>query len=271
MLRRHRKKLSRALVPLLILNLVCAGCIPHQDIYYPPDSVPRELKKVPLPPYIIEPPDILLIESTKALPDQPIFGQHLVRPDGSVGLGIYGSVVVSGLTLDEARDVIQEHLKKRLKEKEFEVSVDVFAYNSKVYYVITDGGGYGEQVYSFPVMGSETVLDAISKINGLPAVASKKKIELIRRVPNEDCPEQELPVRWCDITQRGICTTNYQVLPGDRIYVQSDSLIWFDSALAKLFSPIQRVFGLVLLGSETIISVKQASRGSSGTTGSNNP
>lgn len=271
MLGRQHRDLSRTWLPLLALSLACVGCFPHQDSYCPPDFVPRELKKVPLPPYVIEPPDILLIESTKALPDQPIFGQHLVRPDGSVGLGIYGSVFVSGLTLDEARDRIQEHLKTRLKEKEFEISVDVFAYNSKVYYVITDGGGYGEQVYSFPITGNETVLDAISRINGLPAVASKKKIWLARRVPGDDCPDQKLPINWCAVTKDGVCTTNYQVLPGDRIYVESDCLIRTDSFLAKLFSPIERVFGLVLLGSETITSVKQASRGSGGSTGTTGP
>ena len=45
--------------------------------------------------------------------------------------------------------------------------------NSKVYYIITDGAGSGEQVFRFPVTGSETVLDAISQIGGLPPVSSK--------------------------------------------------------------------------------------------------
>src|SRR5439155_23151307 len=34
---------------------------------------------------------------------QQIRGQHLVRPDGTVGLGQYGSVNVSGVTLAEAK------------------------------------------------------------------------------------------------------------------------------------------------------------------------
>ena len=48
-----------------------------------------------------------------------------------------------------------------VREDSLQAEVDVIAYNSKNYYVITDGAGYGEQVYPFPVMGSETVLDAI--------------------------------------------------------------------------------------------------------------
>lgn len=267
MSRRQQTDRSRTWLPLLAVCLACTGCLTHEGSYCPPDDVPRELKKVPLPPYVIEPPDILLVEAIPSLPDQPIGGQHLVRPDGSIGLGIYGSVFVAGLTLDEAKDVIQEHLSQRIKKEKLQVSVDVFAYNSKVYYVITDGGGYGEQVYSFPITGNETVLDAISRINGLPAVASKKRIWLARRVPGEDCEDQELPVNWCAITQRGIAATNYQVLPGDRVYVHSDCMIRYDSWLAKLFSPFERIFGITLLGSETISSIKAASRGSGGSSG----
>ena len=33
---------------------------------------------------------------------QQIRGDHLVRPDGSIGLGAYGSVPVSGMTIDQA-------------------------------------------------------------------------------------------------------------------------------------------------------------------------
>jgi hypothetical protein len=98
------------------------GPLPHPD-------VPTELRKAPLPAYIIEPPDILLIESPRALPDQPISGEHLVRPDGTVGLGLYGSVPVAGLTLDQARAVIEAHLTAFIKNPK--VSEDVFAYNSK--------------------------------------------------------------------------------------------------------------------------------------------
>ena len=54
-----------------------------------------------------------------------------------------------------------------------ELSVDVVAYNSKVYYIITQGAGLGDNVRRLPVTGNETVLDAISQINGLSQVSSK--------------------------------------------------------------------------------------------------
>src|SRR5262249_47784878 len=134
---------------------------PHGGPDGPDAPLPRELRKVTLPAYVIEAPDILLVESNLGLKDQPIRGQHLVRPDGSINLGIYGSVYVAGMTLEQARAAVAALLSQRVKNLTVRnVSVDVLAYNSKVYYVITDGGGYGEQVVRLPITGNETVLDA---------------------------------------------------------------------------------------------------------------
>jgi polysaccharide biosynthesis/export protein len=225
---------------------------------------PREFAKQPLPPYVVEPPDILLVSAGKSvtLEDRPIEGSHLVRPDGTIGLGTYGNVYVAGLTLDEARDAVAAQIKLSLTGKDVKVEdikkllvVDVLAYNSKVYYVITDGGGYGEQVYPIPVTGNETVLDAIAKINGLPAVSSKKRVWIARATPGCTNPNI-LPVDWCGITKKGFAATNYQVFPNDRIYVGSDKLIQADSWLAKRLNPIDRIFGTVLLSSSTVNSIK---------------
>jgi polysaccharide export outer membrane protein len=221
-------------------------------------SAPRELAKVALPPYVIEPPDILLISVTggPVLPDVQVSReQHLVTPDGTIRMHVIGAIYVAGMTLDQARAAIADAfnssglLEKKIKASQ--VSVDVLAYNSKVYYVITDGGGYGEQVYKFPITGNETVLDAISNINGLPAVSSKKHIWIARRNVGYGSKQNVLPVDWVGLTQGGGTATNYQVFPGDRVYVQSDKLIRIDSGLAKFLSPIERVLGTTLLGGTT--------------------
>ena len=68
---------------------------------------------------------------------QTIAGEHLVGPDGYLNLGTYGSVYINGMTLEEAREAIEMHLSKFLEEPK--ISLDVFAYNSKVYYVIIEG------------------------------------------------------------------------------------------------------------------------------------
>lgn len=310
-----------------------AAC--HHGGTVDPDA-PRELNKVVMPDYIIEPPDILLIDAvrlvplppyrvepldslailvTEALPLQPIqgvyvvepdgtvnlgfsygtvrvaeltideartaieaylkqlikpgytvnvalaetrgkqqiTGPHLVRQDGKVSLGTYGSVPVAGLTLELAKATIESHLARNLQKPE--ISIDIAGYNSKVYYVITDNAGYGEAVYRFPVTGNETVLDALSQTFGLPPTASKKRIWLARPLPARSGCDVTLPVDWCAITQRGQTDTNYQVLPGDRIYVQSQPILTFDTSLAKVLNPIERILGVTLLGNSAIRAV----------------
>ncbi|MFO0881172.1 MAG: hypothetical protein U0840_27935 [Gemmataceae bacterium] len=266
--------------------------IPAPMITNPPHA-PREFQKHALSTYIIEPPDVLRIDGSLRVVgtrNLPIEGPHLVRPDGTIGLGTYGAVFVAGMTIDQAKAAIiqtimrvqEESRAEEEKEKEktrnkgkdadnagdegplttpsFQdfwrgIRVDVAAYNSKFYYVITDGGGYGETVIRLPITGNETVLDAISQIQGLPAVASKKKIWVARATPHDQHPNI-LPVDWYSVTQGGHAKTNYQLFPGDRLYVNSDCRIRIDSHLAKFISPIERLLGVTLLGATTVNAIK---------------
>jgi polysaccharide export outer membrane protein len=184
---------------------------------------------------------------------QQIRGPHLVRPDGSISLGTYGSVQVTGLTLTLAKATIEAQLSNFLQSPE--VSVDVAAYNSKVFYVIYDGGGAGQQIYRLPVTGNDTVLDAVSQLNGLSPVSDKNKIWVARRVGNCQ-PDEVWPVDWCGITCRGRAETNYQLIPGDRIYVKADPFVTIDTRMARVFSPIERLFGITLLGNSTVNSIR---------------
>jgi polysaccharide export outer membrane protein len=199
-----------------------------------PRGVPRELNQIKLPPYVIEAPDTLLIEvvvkdaktgTNGRLPDQAIAGPFPVRPDGTVGLGLWGSVYVAGLTLDQAETAVRKQLTKvseKVSAESLVVIVDVLAYNSKRYYVITDGGD-GEKVHPFPCTSNETVLDALSKVTGLPGTAGMRNVWVSRRGTDPGQPCQTLPVDWVGITQRGITTTNYAIQPGDRIYVSRNA------------------------------------------------
>jgi polysaccharide export outer membrane protein len=320
--------LGRMKLGLLLAFLMTSGCrtAAHRATpALPPPDMPRELSKVVLPTYTIEPPDILVIEAihvvprspyllrtgdvvainvlgtlpdapiTGAFPIQPggivnlgapygsaklsgltvtlaqeevrrvvaahlrdpvvsvsllemsgkqqIAGQHLVGPDGTVTLGSYGSVPVVGLSLAQAKFAVEQHLAIFLEDPE--VSVDVFAYNSKVYYVITEGAGLGDTVTRFPVTGNDTVLDALSNVNGLTGVSSTR-IWVARPVPHSD-QMQILPVDWHGMTAGAVAATNYQILPGDRVFIAEDKLVAFDSHLAKLFAPLERAMGFTLL------------------------
>jgi polysaccharide export outer membrane protein len=188
-------------------------------------------------------------------------GTRLIRPDGTIHLGVYGSVYVNGMTLDEVKAAIEEHLAQYIHQPE--IVVDVEAYNSKVIYIINDGAGSGEQVVRVPFTGNETVLDAMSQVEGLSEVAAKNNIWVARPGPHGSEVAQKMYVDWRGITQDAVTSTNYQLLPGDRIYVKADSLIVADSFIAKVVTPLNRLAGFTLLGNGMVRSLQRGSGSSS--------
>jgi RNA polymerase sigma factor (sigma-70 family) len=177
------------------------------------------------PAQVIGPPDVLRIETEEGLLPQPLFGPHLVRPDGTVGLGTYGAAYVAGLTADQAREVIAHVLHAGLDAEEVALEavreglrVDVLVSNSKVYYVIAERVGFGEVVIRFPLTNNETVLDALAQVADLHPIGSKRRV-WVARPGVQGGADQVLPVDWAAITQRGETLTNYQLLPGDRVHV----------------------------------------------------
>ncbi|PQO28752.1 polysaccharide biosynthesis/export family protein [Blastopirellula marina] len=179
---------------------------------------------------------------------QEISGEHLVAPDGTITLGGYGRVRVVGMTVDQAKSAVQSFLSDRFANPE--VALDVYGYNSKVYYVVLQGAGLGDRVVPMPITGKDTALDALSQIDSLSS-ASSTRMWIARPGPNSQCGDQILPIDWQGITQRGDVATNYQLMPGDRVFVAENKLVAFDTALAKLISPIERVLGVTLLGTQT--------------------
>jgi polysaccharide biosynthesis/export protein len=170
--------------------------------------------------YVIEPPDILLVEYARRDSTDPvkIVGERLVRPDGSIGLGQLGTVMVSGQTVAAARQAIAEHLGHRLDSFDpKKLTVEVFAANSKAIYVITGGMG-PEQVYRMPARQGQTLLDAIATARVALVGIGRKRIYIAR--PSAGGDNQVLPVDWEAITKRGETRTNYCLKPGDRVYVQ---------------------------------------------------
>ena len=178
---------------------------------------------------------------------QQINGNHTIGPDGFITLGSYGRVYVSGLTIDECRDAIEFHLSKHLDHPQ--VAVDMYSYNSKGYYVIFQSSAMGERVLKFPYTGNENVLDAISNTDGLMANSSKR-IWVARPVGNSNKPVI-MPVDWVDVTAYGKPDTNYQLLPGDRVFVVEDRFLALDGTLARAFAPAERIMGFSLLGAQT--------------------
>jgi hypothetical protein len=75
---------------------------------------------------------------------------------------------------------------------------------------------------------------------------------LVRPAPCGSKDETVMHVQWNAIVRKGHTETNYQVIPGDRIYVNAQPLVATDTALARLISPMERIFGIALLGHTTV-------------------
>ena len=56
-----------------------------------------------------------------------------------------------------------------------------------------------------------------------------------------------MPIDMLAITQRADSTTNYQIFPGDRLYIAEHPLLAIDNELGKYFAPAERVVGFFYL------------------------
>lgn len=180
-------------------------------------ELPRELAKTPLAEYTVEPGDALLIQpvdydSPVRLPaDQPIL------PDGAIELGDYGRPVVMGKTVPQIEAEVRSLIKAKEK-KDVALTVRLVGRQSKVFYVIGEVNSPG----SYSLSGRETVLDGIMTAGGLSRQAQSKSIVLVRPTSPDSC-RQVFPVCLPQIVQLGDTSTNYQLRPGDRIFVPSQT------------------------------------------------
>lgn len=180
----------------------------------------RELQKTPLEAYFVQPGDVLLLEVTDFEADVRLPTDQPVMPDGTIDLGKYGRIVVAGLTVDQIEEMVNNAVQAMEGNPELApINVRLTVAESAVFYVLGEINSPG----AYPLIGRETVLDAIMTAGGLAEAASECDIILSRPTPPSNC-RVVLPVCYNRIVQLGDTTTNYQILPGDRIYVATRSL-----------------------------------------------
>ena len=85
-------------------------------------------------------------------------------------------------------------------------------------------------------------------------------IWIARPAPGSFGCEQILPIDWVAITRGAATGTNYQVLPGDRIYIQDDQMVLLANVVNKVIAPFERVMGFVGLSTSTARSAQTLGR-----------
>jgi len=213
------------------------------------ESITRQLRQILASP-------VVSVSLARSAGTQPITAEYNVGPDGTVNLGQYGSVHVAGKTIAEAKAAIEQHLSHHFDSPE--VSVQVIAYLSKVYYIITEGG-LGDSIVRVPITGKETVLDAISNVGGLSQLSSKE-IWIARPAPSGFGCEQVLPIDYIAITRGASTDTNYQLMPGDRVFIADDDTLALTNVIGIMTGPIERAVGITSFVNSTIRGLQTLGR-----------
>ncbi len=181
---------------------------------------PTEANMAKLPPYQIEPPDVVQIEVSRKDGSSVIKGAYLVGPNGNVHLKKYGSVNILDKTAAQAKETLVKHLAGKVESPS--VHVEVAARNSKVYYIITKAdkskGEKGDSVVRLPCTGKETVRDVMKQF---PEILSAKFVRIERRILTLSIPCQVGLGVNVQAIRDGSAEHNYQILPGDRLFVDS--------------------------------------------------
>ena len=247
-------------------------------------ATPKELLKQPLPNYVIEIGDTVLIEAVKFDASIRLPGDQVIKPDGHVSLGEFGEYMAHGktieqigvevqnmidakirtdleiafeierrqregdklladrrdlassddededddLSIDESNDTddlsltsIEDEeariaLERRITEAILsnEISVRLVTWDSKKIYVLGEVNSPG----SFDYDGTHTVLDALIDAGGLTSSANEHKIIVARPTTCNSC-RIVMTICYDQIVQLGDTTSNYQLMPGDRVFV----------------------------------------------------
>lgn len=193
-------------------------------------NLARELAMDVEPAHYLIPGEVLLIEPVELDSDVRIAADQKILTDGSVDLGEFGRVVVAGLTPEMAEALIEDTINIAIRNRPRDDKDDADADDDPVrinvrvldqvhrYYVLGEVNSPG----SYPLDGNESVLDGILAAGGLTDEASPCQILLARPTQPNSC-RLTLPVCYREITQLGDTTTNYQLRPGDRIFVATRS------------------------------------------------
>ncbi|TWT50866.1 SLBB domain protein [Rubripirellula amarantea] len=203
-----------------------------------PSGVATELSKVTLAPHRVEAGDVLVIEPNDFNSPVRLPGDQTVQQDGTIELGSYGRIQVAGLSAEDIQGRVGEmvsryEIAKRQTQiglasysgapsnesADYGVTVRVVNQDSAMFYVMGEVNAPG----SYPLVGYETVLDALIAAGGLSDRANDHKI-ILTRPQHGGQPRVILPVCYQQVLQLGDVSTNYQLKPGDRIYVPSMTL-----------------------------------------------
>jgi membrane protein required for colicin V production len=177
---------------------------------------------VAMPGYRVGNSDVLKIrqKSPAGAGGQPMDGLYRVASDGRIDLGSYGQVNVAGQRLGDVERQIESQLARSLPG--VDVSLDVAAAESDVYYVIAGAAGQGGNIWRLRATGNQTVEDAVWAAGNAPR--SIEKIWIVHPSTVGVQSEQLVPIQWDSASGRA--TPNSRIAAGDAVLVSERNSPW---------------------------------------------
>ena len=180
-----------------------------------------------------------------------------VLSDGTINLPRIGSVMVWGLTLNQARQRISQSYESILRRplvyldlrsaRPVRITVSGEVQRPGLYSLSSQGGtaqvgsaGPGGEVSSVSTAGWPTLVDAVQRAGGITALGNLGDIEIIRPGVSPGAPSQTLSFNFLSVLRQGGLAQNPLVYDGDTIRVaRAESLSNEDllTSAASSFAP----------------------------------
>jgi polysaccharide biosynthesis/export protein len=154
--------------------------------------------------YIVGPGDTLDVQ---LYGNEPSSYELTVERDGRINFPKLGPIMVSGLTFDSAREVIEQHVAKQLRGSH--VSVTMADLRSIRVFVLGEANKPG----SYTVSGLSTMTNALFVSGGVKKIGSLRNIELKRN------GRLVTTLDLYDLLLRGDTSADRQLMPGDVIFI----------------------------------------------------
>ncbi len=170
-----------------------------------------------------------------------VSGDYYINSEGKIQYEFVGDLKVSGLTKDEAKDLVTTNLSKYIISPD--VTVKIIGYNSKVVYVLGEVGAPGKiYMHGDTITVHEALLQA-----GLPLLsASMKKSRLI--TPAEDGKAERKYVNVEALLYEGDLRENLVMKPGDVLYIPATIL----AKAMRVINPVAQPIGTVVGTGRTV-------------------
>lgn len=155
-------------------------------------------------------------------------GTFDILNDGSASLALLGSVVLSGLTLNQAQQWLQSLYSRHLLRPDLNVSVvrprplQVSVVGEVVtpgLYSLTSSEGSQVEGAAVSLSGLPTVVTAIQKAGGFTLNANLADVRLQRRIPGEAALQRETELNLISLLRQGDKAQNPFLFDGDTLVI----------------------------------------------------